>query len=46
MARPIIQYLQDLVVVQEIIWVVKPDLIIKTRVAHGRSHVFLDTCLS
>ena len=35
MGRPIIQYPQDLVALQEIIWEVKPDLIIETGVAHG-----------
>ena len=41
MGSPIIQYPQDLVAVQEIIWDVKPDLIIETGVAHGGSAVFL-----
>jgi len=40
MGRPIIQYPQDLIAVQEIIWDVKPDLIIETGVAHGGSAVF------
>ena len=40
MGRPIIQYPQDLVALQEIIWEVKPDLIIETGVAHGGSAVF------
>ncbi|MEM9644692.1 MAG: CmcI family methyltransferase, partial [Planctomycetota bacterium] len=35
--RPIIQYPQDMVAVQEIIWEVKPDLIIETGIAHGGS---------
>lgn len=46
LGRPIIQYPQDLVAVQEIIWDVKPDLIIETRVAHAGSAVFLLRCLS
>lgn len=37
MGRPIIQYPQDIVVVQELVWAVKPDLIIETGVAHGGS---------
>lgn len=37
MGRPIIQYPQDMVAIQEIIWRVKPDLIIETGVAHGGS---------
>ena len=34
---PIIQYPQDMVAMQEIIWQVKPDLIIETGIAHGGS---------
>ncbi len=45
MGRPIIQYPQDLVVLQEIIWQVKPDLIIETGVAHGGSAVFFASLL-
>lgn len=37
LGRPIIQYPQDMIAVQEIIWTVKPDLIIETGVAHGGS---------
>jgi cephalosporin hydroxylase len=37
MGRPIIQYPQDMVAMQEIIWNVKPDLIIETGIAHGGS---------
>ena len=46
MGRPIIQYPQDLVALQEIIWEVKPDLIIETGVAHGGSAVFFASLLS
>ncbi len=35
--RPIIQYPQDIVAMQEIIWSVKPDLIIEIGIAHGGS---------
>jgi len=35
--RPIIQYPTDIVAIQEIIWRVKPDLIIETGIAHGGS---------
>ncbi len=45
MGRPIIQYPQDLIAVQEIIWNVKPDLIIETGVAHGGSAVFYASLL-
>jgi len=39
MGIPIIQYPQDIVAIQEIIWSVKPDLIIETGIAHGGSLV-------
>jgi cephalosporin hydroxylase len=45
MGRPIIQYPQDIVAVQELIWDVKPDLIIETGVAHGGSAVFFASLL-
>jgi cephalosporin hydroxylase len=37
LGRPIIQYPQDIVALQELIWQVKPDLIIETGIAHGGS---------
>lgn len=37
LGRPIIQYPQDIVAIQELIWRVKPELIIETGVAHGGS---------
>lgn len=40
MGRPVIQYPQDLVAMQEIIWRVQPDLIIETGIAHGGSLIF------
>jgi cephalosporin hydroxylase len=40
LGRPIIQYPQDIVAMQEIIWSVKPDLIIETGIAHGGSLIF------
>jgi len=46
MGRPIIQYPQDIVVMQELIWQVKPDLIIETGIAHGGSLVFSASMLS
>jgi cephalosporin hydroxylase len=45
MGRPIIQYPQDLIALQEIVWDVKPDLIIETGVAHGGSAVFFASLL-
>ena len=40
LGRPIIQYPQDIVAMQEIIWAVQPDLIIETGIAHGGSLIF------
>jgi cephalosporin hydroxylase len=40
MGRPIIQFPQDMVAMQELIWDIKPDLIIETGIAHGGSLVF------
>ncbi len=40
MGRPVIQYPQDMIAMQEIIWEVKPDLIIETGIAHGGSLIF------
>lgn len=40
LGRPIIQYPQDIVAMQEIIWRVQPDLIIETGIAHGGSLIF------
>lgn len=45
MGRPIIQYPQDIIALQEIIWAVKPQLIVETGVAHGGSLVFLASML-
>jgi cephalosporin hydroxylase len=40
LGRPIIQYPQDILAMQELIWSVKPDLIIETGIAHGGSLIF------
>jgi len=40
MGRPIIQYPQDIIALQEIIWKVQPELIIETGIAHGGSLIF------
>jgi cephalosporin hydroxylase len=37
LGRPIIQFPQDILAVQEIIWSVKPDVIVETGIAHGGS---------
>lgn len=46
MGRPIIQYPQDIVAMQELIWNVKPDLIIETGIAHGGSLIFSASMLA
>jgi len=43
--RPIIQLPQDIIAMQEIIWEVKPDLIIETGIAHGGSIIFYTSIL-
>ena len=45
MGRPIIQYPQDILAMQEIIWEVKPDLIIETGIARGGSIIFYASML-
>lgn len=45
MGIPIIQYPQDMVAMQEIIWQVKPDLIIETGIARGGSLIFYASML-
>lgn len=45
LSRPIIQYPQDIIAIQEIIWQVKPDLIIETGIAHGGSLIFYASML-
>ena len=46
MGRPIIQYPQDIMAMQELIWSVKPDLIIETGIAHGGSLIFSASMLA
>lgn len=45
MGVPIIQFPQDIVAMQEIIWRVKPDLIIETGIARGGSLIFYASML-
>lgn len=40
LGRPIIQFPQDIIALQEIIWKIKPDLIIETGIARGGSLIF------
>lgn len=46
LGRPIIQYPQDIVALQEIIWRVRPDLIVETGIAHGGSLVMSASMLA
>ncbi len=46
LGRPIIQYPQDMWAVQELIWRVRPDLIIETGIAHGGSLVLSASMLA
>ena len=45
LGRPIIQFPQDIIAIQEIIWRVKPKLIIETGIAHGGSLIFYASML-
>jgi cephalosporin hydroxylase len=45
MGRPIIQFPQDMIAMQEIIWEIKPDLIIETGIAHGGSLIYYASIL-
>jgi cephalosporin hydroxylase len=46
LGRPIIQYPQDIVAMQELIWSVRPELIIETGIAHGGSLIFSASMLA
>lgn len=46
LGRPIIQYPQDMSAWQELIWQIKPDLIIETGIAHGGSLIFSASMLA
>jgi cephalosporin hydroxylase len=46
LGRPIIQYPQDMIAIQEIIWKIKPDLIIETGIAHGGSLIMSASILA
>jgi cephalosporin hydroxylase len=45
LGRPIIQYPQDIVAIQEIIWNVKPRAIVETGIAHGGSLILSSSLL-
>lgn len=46
LGRPIIQYPQDMIALQEIVWDVRPDLIIETGIAHGGSLIYSASMLA
>ena len=46
LGRPIIQYPQDIIQIQELIFQVKPDLVIETGIAHGGSIIMSASSLS
>jgi len=46
LGRPIIQFPQDMVAMQELIWKVRPDLIIETGIAHGGSLILSASMLA
>ena len=45
LSRPIIQYPQDILAVQQLLWQTKPDLVIETGIARGGSLVFYASIL-
>lgn len=46
LGRPIIQFPQDMVALQELIWSVQPDLVIETGIAHGGSLILSASMLA
>ncbi len=46
LGRPIIQYPQDIVAVQELIWQVRPDVVVETGIAHGGSLILSASVLA
>jgi cephalosporin hydroxylase len=45
MGRPIIKFPSDIVAQQEILWKIRPDLVIETGIAHGGSIIFTASML-
>ncbi|MEZ5461953.1 cephalosporin hydroxylase family protein [Dokdonella sp.] len=46
LGRPIIQVPQDMVAIQELVWRVRPDLIVETGIAHGGSLIMSASLLA
>ena len=44
--RPIIQYPQDMIAIQELIWKTRPDVVIETGIAHGGSLILSASVLA
>ncbi len=45
LGRPVIQFPQDLVALQEIVWETQPEVVVETGIAHGGSLVFYASLL-
>jgi len=45
LGRPVIQYPQDMMALQEIVWRTQPELIVETGIAHGGSLIFFASLL-
>ena len=46
MGRPIIQYPQDMIAIQELVWRIRPDVIVETGIAHGGSLIMSASLLA
>jgi len=46
LGRPIIQFPQDILAIQELVWSVRPDLIVETGIAHGGSLILSASLLA
>lgn len=46
LGRPVIQYPQDLIAIQEIVWRTRPEVIVETGIAHGGSLIFSASILT
>ena len=46
LGRPLIQFPQDMVAIQEIVWRTRPDLVIETGIAHGGSLIMSASLLA
>jgi len=46
LGRPIIQYPQDIVALQELIWRIKPNVVVETGIAHGGSLILSASMLA